>query len=124
GDFQQCVKEYGELIGRYAADAVAHNNRAICLSKLRKMPEAVAEMRQAVQILPKRGPFRANLAIDADAAGDFETAIQEVGALQEPTDMAVLALAYAQLGQGKRPEAASTYQKLGSMGARGASWAA
>ena len=27
GDYQQCVKEYGELIARYAADAVAHNNR-------------------------------------------------------------------------------------------------
>ena len=29
-DYQQCVKEYGELIARYAADASAHNNLALC----------------------------------------------------------------------------------------------
>jgi Tfp pilus assembly protein PilF len=68
GDAQQCVKEYGELIAQYAADAVAHNNRGVCLATLRKMGEAVDEMRQAVQILPKRVPFRANLAIHGEPA--------------------------------------------------------
>ena len=78
GDYQQCVNEYGQLTARYAADAVAHNNRALCLSKLRKMREAVEEMRQAVQILPKRVLFRANLAVYSDYAGDFQTAEQEI----------------------------------------------
>ena len=124
GDYQQCVKEYGELISQYAADAVAHNQRALCLSKLRNMREAVDEMRKAIQILPKRVVLRANLAVDAAYAGDFRTAEQEVGALQEPTDMAMLALAFAQLGQGQVPEATATYQKLATLGARGVSWSA
>ena len=37
GDYQECVKEYGELITRYPADTVAHNQRAVCLSKLRNL---------------------------------------------------------------------------------------
>jgi tetratricopeptide (TPR) repeat protein len=124
GDYQQCVKEYGELIAQYAADVVAHNNRAICLSRLRKMGEAVSEMRQAVQILPNRVALRANLAIDAAYAGDFTTTVEEVNQLQAPTDLATLALAFAQLGQGQIAEATATYQKLSAIGARGASWAA
>src|SRR5262249_22803861 len=46
GDYQQCIKEYGELIAQYAADATAHNQRALCLSKLRSMREAVEAMRK------------------------------------------------------------------------------
>jgi tetratricopeptide (TPR) repeat protein len=124
GDAQQCAKEYGEMIALYAADAVAHNNRGICLATLRKMRESVDEMRQAVQILPKRVPFRANLAMHTNYAGDFQAAEREGSAVQEPTDMVTLALAFARLGQGLLPEAAATYQKLGTIGARGASWAA
>src|SRR5262249_8279698 len=77
GDSQQCVKEYGELIAQYAADVAGHNNRAICLSKLRRMSEAVEDMRRAVEILPNRVAFRANLAIETDYAGDFPTAERE-----------------------------------------------
>jgi tetratricopeptide (TPR) repeat protein len=124
GDLQQCVKEYGDLIAQYPADAVAHNNRALCLSQLRHMREAVDEVRQAIQILPKRVSLRANVAMYSDYAGDFQTAAREVEALQEPTDMATLAVAFAQLEQGLIPEATSTYQKLGTVGPRGPSWAA
>ena len=124
GDAQQCVKEYGELIAQYAADAVAHNNRGVCLATLRKMGEAVDEMRQAVQILPKRVPFRANLAIHSDYAGDFEGAEREFNTLEEPTDLATLALAFARLGQGQLAEATAIYQKLATIGPRGASWSA
>ena len=41
GDYQQCVKEYGELIARYEADVVGGNGLALCLTKLRRFPEAV-----------------------------------------------------------------------------------
>ena len=72
GDYQQCVKEYGELIARYRGRCRrAQQPRALCLSKLRNMREAVDEMRQAVQILPNRVLFRGNLALYADYAGDF-----------------------------------------------------
>ena len=41
GDYAQCVKEYGELISRYKADVVGHNQRALCLTQLRDMRGAV-----------------------------------------------------------------------------------
>jgi eukaryotic-like serine/threonine-protein kinase len=124
GDFHQCVKEYGELIAKFAADSVGHNNRALCLSQLRNMREAVDEMRQAVQILPKRVGRRANLALLRNYAGDFQTAEQEAKVFQETNDYAALAVAFAQLGQGLTLEATEAYKKLGTMSALGASWAA
>ena len=52
GDYQQCVEQFGELITRFAADAIAYNQRALCLSKLRQMREAVEDMRQDVRADP------------------------------------------------------------------------
>ncbi len=37
GDYQQCVKEYGELIAQFPADTLGHAQRAACLAKLRDM---------------------------------------------------------------------------------------
>ena len=63
GDLQQCVKEYGDLIARYAADTVAHNQRAICLGRLRDYRGAMSETRKALQVLPNHVTYRANLAL-------------------------------------------------------------
>jgi tetratricopeptide (TPR) repeat protein len=123
GDYQSCVKEYGELIVRYPADAVAHNQRALCLSKLRNFPQALSEMNRAVQILPKHIVLRGNLALYADYAGDFQTAEKEVRAIPEPEAYGTLALAYSQLGQGLMSQAVMTYEKLATQGALGASFA-
>jgi tetratricopeptide (TPR) repeat protein len=124
GDHQQCVKEYGEMTARYPADVGAHNQRALCLSKLRDMRESVDEIRQAVQILPKRVLFRSNLAVYAAYAGDFQTAEKEARAIPEPNDLAMLAIAFAQLGQGLLTEASGTFDQVKSTSPRGASWAA
>ena len=62
-DYEACAKEYGVLITRYAADAAARNNLALCQTHLRHMPEAVQEMRQVVKILPNRALYRENLAL-------------------------------------------------------------
>ena len=121
GDLQQCVKEYGELIARYDADTVAHNQRAICLMKLRNMRGAMAEMRKAIQILPNHMTYRGNFALFADYAGDFSTAEQEVRSLKDPPAHAILGLAFSQLGQGRLREAADTYERLKAMDAWGAS---
>lgn len=123
GDYSQCEKEFGELIARYAADPGAHNNRAYCLTRLRDMGKAVDEVRQAVQILPKRMIFRGNLTAYSAYAGDFQNAEKEAQAAEQPTDLITLGLAFAQLGQGMLPQALETYQKLGTISARGASWA-
>ena len=71
GDLNQCIKEYGELIARYSADTVAHNNRALCLGGLRDFRGAMDEMRQALQILPNHMTYRANLALFAGLRGRF-----------------------------------------------------
>jgi len=39
-DYEACVKEYGDLIARYSADASARNNRSLCFSYLRNIPAA------------------------------------------------------------------------------------
>jgi tetratricopeptide (TPR) repeat protein/tRNA A-37 threonylcarbamoyl transferase component Bud32 len=124
GDYQGCVKEYGEYTARYPADVNAHNNRVLCLSKLRSLREAVAEMQQTVRILPKRALFRSNLAVYSAYAGDFETTAREASAIQEPNDLATLALAFSALGRNDRREAADLYRKLAGISARGASWSA
>ena len=124
GDNQQCAKEYGDLIAAYPADTVAHMQRGLCLLKLRQSRDAVEEMRKAVQILPNHAGYRTNLALAANAAGDFEGAEQAIGAIPDPDARALLALAYSQLGRGLLPQAATTYQKIATKGALGASIAA
>ncbi|MBZ5559819.1 MAG: protein kinase [Acidobacteriia bacterium] len=122
GDYPQCVKEYGELVARYAGDAVGHNQRALCLSKLHDLRGAVEDMGQVVQMLPKRVVFRDNLSLYASYAGDFQTAEREARAVESPDTYAVLALAFARVGQGQLREATDTYQELRTFGALGASF--
>jgi tetratricopeptide (TPR) repeat protein len=122
GDYPQCVKEYGELITRYAADVTGHNQRALCLTQLRDMRGAVDEMQQVVDLLPNRATFRDNLALYANYAGDFPRAEEEALTIQEPDSYARLALAFAQIGQGRLPEATKTYQNLAMIDSLGASF--
>src|SRR6185436_14056861 len=124
GDHQQCVKEFGDLIARYAADASARNNLALCSTYMRNMPRAVEEMRQAVKILPKRALYRENLAVYADYSGDFATAEQEAKAMAAPSFLGLLALAFSEVLQEQLPQAAGTYERLGKMDELGASYAA
>jgi tetratricopeptide (TPR) repeat protein/tRNA A-37 threonylcarbamoyl transferase component Bud32 len=124
-DYPQCVKEYGELISRYAADVVGHNQRALCLSQLRDLRGAASEMQQVVAMLPNRVLFRDNLALYSNYASDFETAEREVRAIAETVRAsdayAGLALALAQSGQGRTREAAETYTQLSSVNNLGSS---
>jgi tetratricopeptide (TPR) repeat protein len=120
GDYQQCVKEFGDMIARYDGDVLAHNNLALCSSFLRNMPRAVEEMRRAVNILPKRALFRLNLALYANYGGDFRTGEQEARLAQElGSSYSFLPLAFAQLGQEQLPQAAESYQKLGKVDSLG-----
>lgn len=123
-DYQACVKEYGDLIARFSADAAARNNLALCLTYLREMPRAVEEMRQVVSILPNRALYRENLALYAAYSGDFPAAEQEVRAMPQPGPFGLLALAFAQLGRGQLAEAAETYRTLEKDADVGASYAA
>ena len=106
GDYQQCVKAYGEVLAQYPADTTARNQRAVCFASLRNMREAMSEMREAIRILPKRVVLRSNFALFAAYAGEFAKAEKEVRELLEPDDQAIAALALSQLGRGLLPEAA------------------
>ena len=75
--------------------------------------------------MPNSISFRGNLALDVAYGSDFQAAEQEANNVQPPSDLATLAMAFAQLGQGKLPEATGTYQKLAAMSvARAKSWSA
>jgi serine/threonine protein kinase/tetratricopeptide (TPR) repeat protein len=122
GDYMACVREYRDLVARYTSPN-AESNLAACLSQLREMRKAVDEMRRAVEILPKRALYRTGLALYSSYASDFQTAEREARAIQDPGAFSVLALAFAQLGQGQLAQTKETYQKLGMIDALGASLA-
>ena len=125
GDSQSCVKEYGDLIARYAADAAAHNNLALCYTYLRNMRAAIGGMQRVVAILPKRALYRVNLGLYAAYGGDFPTAQREAQVAQDlGSPLGLLPLAFSQLGLGQLSQAAGTYRQLAAVGAAGASYAA
>jgi tetratricopeptide (TPR) repeat protein len=123
-DYQACIKEFGDLIARYSADAMARNNLAVCLTHMREWPKAIDEMRQAIRILPKRALYRENLALYAAYSSDFQTAEQEAQAIEKPGLFGLLPLAFARLLQGQVPQAAETYRSLATIDQQGASYAA
>jgi tetratricopeptide (TPR) repeat protein len=124
GDYEQCVKEYGDLIALYPADVGGRNQLALCLSNLREMRRAMEEVQEIVKILPGHALFRDNLALYSNYAGDFQTAEETARSVAGPDAYATLALAFAQLGQGKVTEAKTTYEKLSGMRPPGPSFAA
>ncbi len=123
-DYPSCVKEYGALVARYRSDAAAHNNRALCLTRLREMPQALDEMREVVTILPNRALYRVNLALYAAYASDFATAQAEATRAQQLNPLGNLPMAFAQLGQGRLDEARRTWEALAAASPVGASFAA
>jgi serine/threonine protein kinase/tetratricopeptide (TPR) repeat protein len=118
GDYQKCVDEHVDLLKRFAADVIGHNQLALCASQLRDLPRAVSEMHLAVNILPKREVFHVNLALYSDYAGDFQTGEKEAReaiALEDKDYIARMALAFAQLGQGQLSEAKTTFTDMAGL---------
>jgi tetratricopeptide (TPR) repeat protein/tRNA A-37 threonylcarbamoyl transferase component Bud32 len=124
GDYEQCVKEYGDLIALYPADVGGRNQLALCLSNLRELRRAMEEIQAIVKILPSHVLFRDNLALYANYAGEFPLAEQTASGVEGPDAYATLALAFAQLGQGRIPDAKQTYERLGRIEGLGPSFAA
>jgi tetratricopeptide (TPR) repeat protein len=123
-DYQACVKEYGDLIAKYSADASARNNRALCLSKLRDLPKAVEEMRQVVKILPNRALYRVNLATYSAYGGDGATAEEEARKVLGQSPWAPQALAFAQVLNGQLSLAARNYEEMAKPNQAGHSYTA
>ncbi len=82
-DYESCVKEYGDLLERYEADAAARNNLALCSTKLRNLALAREEMKRVVAVLPKRSLYRVNASLYSTYSSAFEAAEQEARVAQE-----------------------------------------
>ena len=121
-DYASCVKENENLIAKFAQDATAHNNLALCASRLRDMKKATAEMQSVAKILPKRSLYRVNLSLYASYGGNYRLAEEEARkALEMKSRWGWLTLAFAQLGQGQVSEAMQSYQELAKVDEFGAS---
>jgi serine/threonine protein kinase len=122
-DYEECVAQYSEAIAKYRADISGRNQLALCLTHQRQMRKAVDVMQEVVKILPGQPLFRDNLALYLSYAGEFEQAEREARAVKGTDAYAVLATAFAQLGQGQREEAKKTYEALAGI-RRGKSFSA
>jgi len=80
------------------------------------MPRALAEMRQALKILPNRVLYRENLALYAGYSSDADTAQQEAAVIKPPTLFSLVAVAFAHMLKGELPQATETYESLGEVG--------
>ena len=76
-------------------------------------PQALSQMREVVKILPGRALYRENLATFLSYSSDFQAGEQEARAIQDPSMFGLLALAFAQVGQGQLAQAEDTYNAAG-----------
>ena len=119
------MKEYGELIARYAADVDRPQPACAVLDAAAQHPRRRGrDAGRRQDRCPNRATFRDNLALYANYAGDFQTGEKEARTVPQPDAYRPARLAFAQLGQGQMPQAIATYQKLATIGALGASLAA
>jgi tetratricopeptide (TPR) repeat protein len=118
------VKEYSELLSRYPADAIAHNQRGACLVALRNFRGATDDFREALRMLPNHVGLKTNLALMTALSGDFEGAEQLLKSLPQMNANALQVLAYSQIARDRVADASDSYRKLGTMGPTAASTAA
>ena len=124
GDYQQCVKEYGELIARYAADVAAHNQLALCSTQLRDMPRALDEMRQVVEISAEARALPGQPGAVRQLRRRVPDRREGSAASRSRTPMRRLPWRSRRWGRASCRRRTDTYQNLGTLGALGASFAA
>ncbi len=114
-DSKKSIEESEELIRKYPADSAALANLAVALVYERRMAEALEMGRRAAAIYPRNVVRQSNVSLFAMYAGDFAAAEKEAQkTLQLRADYprAYLAIAIAQLAQGREAEAEQTWRKL------------
>jgi eukaryotic-like serine/threonine-protein kinase len=123
GNWQKCAEEYAQLVKAYPGDNIGHNNLAVCLSGLRKLPEALEEARRDNEMHPNAAAH-VNESLFLSFTGDFQGGEREAREVQRrypSNEIGYLALAFAQLGQGQLSQAGETYSGLDKFGEHGAS---
>lgn len=126
GNFSKCIEEYSALVVRYPADNIGQGNLAACYARLRNFPKAVEAESHAVEAAPKDSIERLYLGFYTSYSGDFLAGESDARAALalNPSPEAYLALAEAQVGEGKLTDAIETYGNLRKQGDAGASIAA
>ena len=123
---RKAMQEYSDLVQQFPSDAAGYSNLALAYFYLRDMGKATEQGRHAVELAPKGLIQLNNLALYSLYAGDFSTAADTAHRViaQNPSfELAYGALAMAQVGQGRLPDADLTYQKLQTISALGADMA-
>jgi len=123
GNWQKCAEEYTQLVKAYPGDNIGHNNLAVCLSGLRKLPEALEEARRDNEMHPNAAAH-VNVSLFLSYTGDFQGGEREAREVQQrypSNEIGYLSLGFAQLAQGELSQASETYSKLEKFGAHGAS---
>jgi len=113
-NWQKCDDEYSALVRQFPGDNIAHNNLAVCFSKLRNLAKAAEEARRDYEIHPN-AIAAANVSLLTSYASDFPGGEREARHVREayPSyEFGYLALAFAQLGQGQASQAEDTYRAL------------
>ena len=85
GDYRQCVKEYGDLLGRTRPTSAAHNKLAICLANLREFARRSTRSGRSSTSCPNRALYPSQPGeLYANFSSDFRTAEQEARKIEEP----------------------------------------
>jgi len=118
GDYQKALDNYAELDEHFAANTTgARNNYAVAAFGTLNFELATQIGRGLVADFPDEPLYRANLALYAMYAGDFETAAAEARATIEQDEkfgLAYLPLAISRLDAGDPQGARQTYQNMAS----------
>jgi tetratricopeptide (TPR) repeat protein len=126
-DYQQGIDTYENLVSRYPADSAGYNNLAVAYFSTLDFTKALENGKKAIGIYPKSFKYRANYALYAMYATDFETAGDTARELikEDPTfETAYLPLAMEAIAAGNLDAARGYYETAAKAGPAGASLAA
>ena len=126
-NYPRAIEQFEALIKQYPADGVGLSNLALAYFYGRDMAGALKQGRKSLDMQPSSLPKRANLALYAMYAGDFDTAGPEavkVMTMNPGYVTAYVCQAVSEIVKGRTLEAAEIYRKLAEVSADGASLAA
>ena len=126
-NYPAAIEQFSALIKQYPADGVGLSNLALAYFYGRDMAGALEQGRKALNMQPSSIPKRANVALYAMYAGDFDTAGPEAAKVIEQNPGYVTAYvceAVSELVKGHLPQAQEIYRKLAAVSSDGASLSA
>ena len=127
GNYEQAIEHNRALVERYPGDSTGFNNLAVAYFMTLNFPSALEAGRQALALNARRTRYRANEALFAMYASDFNGARQAAtqAISQDGTYFkAYLPLAMAAVDVGDAAAVAAAYDRMAKSGRSGASLAA